>query len=80
MEAENLHFAATEVAIYNEEEGAWYRLGDEPWKIRAAVKGQPARTFVRVEAISYGEAFEKLFGHPAPLPVLTRGQRRSDVE
>lgn len=72
----NVPFAATEVAVYNAEDGSWYRLGDEPWKVRNAAKGQPAHTFVRVEASCYAEAFEKLFGHPAPLPVQSNDARR----
>lgn len=69
-------FAATEVAVYNSEDGSWYRLGDEPWKIRDTAKGQPAHVFVRVDAASYDEAFEKLFGHAAPRPTLKREAKR----
>ena len=73
-------FAATEVAIYNTEEGAWYRLGDEPWKIRDAVKGQPARSFARAEAVCYNEAYEKLFGHVVILPTLTKNRSNGDEQ
>jgi hypothetical protein len=73
-------FAATEVAIYHSDEDAWYRLGDEPFKIQNAVKGQPAKTFVRVKAMCYMDAHEQLFGHVVSLPPQTRqGRHIEDV-
>jgi hypothetical protein len=52
-----------ERAVYNEELGQWHREGEHP--------------FEGVTATSYPEAFEKLFGHPVPIPPPVREPRRS---
>lgn len=56
----------TEQAVYNTETSKWYRQGCCPG-------------FNEVEATSYPEAFELLFGHPAPIPAVVRSPRRSSI-
>ena len=69
-----------EQAIYNSEDGKWYRLGDDYLSVRAVEKGTPVRPFVEgVRAMSYSEAFEMLFGHPVVIPPVERSARRASA-
>lgn len=62
-------------AVYNSEDTLWYKDGDDPWTIRVYSRGQKVRPIPSAVADTYGEAFEKLFGYTAPIPVLVRSVR-----
>lgn len=65
----------TEHAVYNSEDGKWYRQGDDPWTVREVKPGQKLQPLVFAVADSYPEAFEKLFGHAIVIPPPTHEQR-----
>ena len=71
-------FSATEVAVYHSEGDVWYKLGDEPWKVRDVERGKPAPVFAKVRAMCYSEAYEKLFGHAVVLPPQTKNPHRGE--
>jgi len=66
-------------AVYNSEDGKWYKRGDDPWTIRVHAVGEKVRPIPSVEASTYGEAFETLFEHPVEIPALMRSQRRVEL-
>lgn len=55
-----------EQAVYREETGLWYQIGKE------------FKT-VGVAAVSYPEAFEKLYGFAAKIPPPVRAPRREVI-
>lgn len=55
-----------ESAVYNAETGLWYRQ-DKKW-------------FDGVQADTYPEAFQKLYGHPVQVPPPQRSPRRKPEE
>lgn len=71
-------FAAERVAVYSSEDARWFKQGEYPAPLREVPKGKKVEPYISVEALTYGEAFEKLFGCPVPLPELTRDSRRGE--
>lgn len=64
--------------VYNEPDGKWYKLGDEPFRVRVVTKGEKFMPVVGVEASSFGEAFEKLYGYPPLIPAPVRAPRKEN--
>lgn len=52
-----------DVAVFNAEDGMWYKRG---------------QNWGGVQATTYPEAVEKLYGHPPYIPPLKREQRRKE--
>lgn len=68
-----------EQVVYHEEDQAWYKVGDEPWRVVFLERGQKVMPKPKAKAYSYGEAFLALFGRPMPIPPSVRGQRREEL-
>lgn len=66
-----------EHAVYNSEDGKWYRQGDDPWTVRIVPQGSKLQPIFSVRADNVLEAFEDLFGYPLSMPAVTREARRS---
>lgn len=65
----------SERAVYNSEDGKWYRQGDDPWVVRLVPKGSVLKPLVFAIADTYGDAFQQLFGHPVLFPVSVYSHR-----
>jgi hypothetical protein len=70
----------TEQAIYHAEETRWYRIGEEPWRVRFVSKGETLMPDFSVTADSYCDAFEKLYGHSVNIPLVQRDKRREAIQ
>jgi len=60
-----------EQVVYNPEVDRWYKFG-EHLNLKYMDNG--------VIAVTAAEAFEKLFGHPQPIPPVVRSPRREHLE
>ena len=65
-----------EHVIYIEENRLWYRNGATPLVVRVLGRGEKVPPLPSVKADSYMEAFEAMYGHPAPLPAPVREYRK----
>lgn len=57
-----------ERAMYHSEDDRWYRQGEEPWRVLTVAVGEVLQPLFNVEAPTYAEAFEGLYGHPMEVP------------
>ena len=74
-----IYFAADDFqpAEYaNLETGRWYKQGASPLTVRVVAPGARLHPMPSVVADSYADAFQQLYGHPMPMPVLQQTHRR----
>lgn len=75
MEDSVVKYGTTERAVYNSEDGQWYKDGDDPWMLRTYATGEIIRPIPSASADTYFDAFAQLFGRPAPVPAVVRSPR-----
>jgi hypothetical protein len=68
-----------ERAVYNSEDGRWYRQGDDPWTVRIVGKGEILKPLISARAYTSLDAFKSLFGHPLEIPPVSRSHRNHEA-